>query len=220
MTTNTPTYAGGTSSDLIVDYVRTQISMMQPHRVVDFGAGLGKMGRIVREAVPQAQITAVDGCKLTAGELAQAKVYDHVHIDMLESWIARNVERYDLAIFGDVLEHLTRRQALKAINATLRFASNIIVNIPLRNLHQDGHDDNPLEAHRGYFTEHCFDSRFIVREKHVASPSLGYTKMNIWITGRKQFRLKNMIKGQLLRHFGRPAKLALEKLGYDSYVSG
>ncbi len=214
-------YEGGTSDDIVAGYVRDQIRAIRPHSVVDFGAGRGKMGSLCRELHGEnVQLTAIEGCTQTVALLQRSKIYDHVHEGLLQDWIDGNTQRFDLAIFGDVLEHLTRKQSIHALNTMLQYASNIIVNIPLRNLHQDGHDENPLEAHRAYFTERCFDSRFVVREKHVASPSLGYTKMNIWITGRKVFRLKNAIKGQLLRHFGRPAKLALEKLGYDSYVSG
>ncbi len=214
-------YEGGTSDDIVATYVRQQIATISPRTVVDFGAGRGKMGALCRELKgDNVELTAIEGCTRTVALLERTGIYNRVHEGLLQDWIDANAQRCDLAIFGDVLEHLTRKQALHALNTMLRFASNIIVNIPLRNLHQDGHDENPLEAHRAYFTERCFDSRFIVREKHVASPSLGYTKMNIWITGLKQFRLKNAIKGQLLRHFGRPAKVALERLGYDSYVSG
>jgi len=214
-------YEGGTSDDIVAGYVREQVRAIRPRSVVDFGAGRGKMGAMCRELHGDGvELTAIEGCAPTAAMLTRGGIYNNVHEGLLQDWIDRNTLKFDLAIFGDVLEHLTRRQAITALNATLAFAANVIVNIPLRNLHQDGHDDNPLEAHRAYFTERCFDSRFIVREKHVASPSLGYTKMNLWITGRKQFSIKNAIKGQLLRHFGRPAKVALQKLGYDSFVSG
>lgn len=214
-------YEGGTSDDIVAGYVRDQIRMIRPKSVVDFGAGRGKMGMLCRDLWgDDVTLTAIEGCTQTVALLERSRIYNQVHEGLLQDWIDRNSAPFDLAIFGDVLEHLTRKQSLHALNTMLKYASNIIVNIPLRNLHQDGHDDNPLEAHLAYFTERCFDSRFIVREKHVASPSLGYTKMNIWITGQKQFRIKNMIKGQLLRHFGRPAKVMLEKLGYDSYVSG
>ncbi len=214
-------YEGGTSDDIVAGHVREQIRMIRPKSVVDFGAGRGKMGMLCRDLRgDDVALTAIEGCPRTVALLERSHIYNSVHEALLQDWIDRNMTRFDLAIFGDVLEHLTRRQSLHALNTMLRFASNIIVNIPLRNLHQEGHDDNPLEAHLAYFTERCFDSRFIVREKHVASPSPGYTKMNIWITGPKQFRLKNAIKGQLLRCFGRPAKIMLGKLGYDSYVGG
>ncbi len=214
-------YEGGTSDDIVAGYVRDQIRAIGPKSVVDFGAGRGKMGMLCRDlAGSDVELTAVEGCPQTVALLERVNIYNNVKEGLLQDWIDDNTQQYDLAIFGDVLEHLTRKQSLHALSTMLQYASNIIVNIPLRNLHQDGHDDNPLEAHLAYFTEHCFDRRFIVREKHVASPSLGYTKMNIWITGKKQFRIKNAIKGQLLRHFGRPAKVMLEKLGYDSFVSG
>ena len=217
----TAIYTGGTSSDLMTDYVSQQILAINPKRVGDFGAGLGKMGRICRQMMgDNIELVAVEGCEATAADLAIAGLYNRVDFDMIEDWVLDNKEPYDLAIFGDVLEHLTRKQALAVLDHTLKFAGNVVINIPLRNLRQDGAESNVLEEHHGYFTERSFDRRFIVREKHVTSPSAGYSKMNVWITGRRRFRLKNAIKGLLFYHFGRPARVALEKLGYDGYVAG
>ncbi|MEX2215044.1 MAG: hypothetical protein WD768_12995 [Phycisphaeraceae bacterium] len=217
----TSTYTGGTSNDLMTDYVGQQIRAINPKRVVDFGAGLGKMGSICRQLMgDNAHLIAVEGCEATAGDLSASGIYNRVDFDMIEDWVLDNTDRCDLAIFGDVLEHLTRRQAIAVLNQTLTFASNVVINIPLRNLRQDGAETNVLEEHHGYFTERSFDRGFFVREKHVTSPSAGYSKMNVWITGRRRFRLKNAIKGMLLYHFGRPARVALEKLGYDGYVAG
>lgn len=212
-------YQGGVSNDLMASYVAQQVREIGPRRVVDFGAGLGKMGRLCRELLgDEAALVAVEGFERTAETLRAMNLYNRVDHALIQDWLRANTERFDLAIFGDVLEHLTRKQAFEALNRALAVAANVIINIPLRNLHQDC-DDNPLELHRGYFTDRCFDARYVLREKHVASPSAGYAKMNMWIVARRQFRLKTAIKGRLLRHFGRPAKVALEKFGYDTYVN-
>jgi hypothetical protein len=213
-----PAYVGGGSLEIKDDYVRQQIARVQPRTVVDFGAGLGKMGELCREVLgPEPHLTAVEGCAKTITPLREKGIYDRIDVAFLQDWIRANSARFDLAIFGDVLEHLTRREALRSLDRMLLFAHNVIVTVPLRNLHQDGNEVNPLEEHKAYFTERCFDRRYLIREKHLVTPDPGYVVLNCWLTGRKRFRLKGFLKDRLLLYFGRRGKAWLERLGYDGY---
>jgi hypothetical protein len=213
-----PEYRGGGSLAQKDPYVTAQLLAIRPAAVVDFGAGAGKMGRLCREALGDSvRLTGVEGCPSTVEILKEARIYDAVEGALLQEWISRNKRQYDLAIFGDVLEHVTRREAFRALNAVTAFCRNVIVNVPLRNLQQDGNEVNPLEEHKAYLFEYDFDKRYIIREKHLFNPDPGYTMLNVWITGRKRWNPKGWVKDQLLARFGRRGKRLLERLGYDAY---
>jgi hypothetical protein len=217
------TYAGGGSIDVLPPFVLRQIRAIAPATVVDFGAGRGLMGRLCREAVgASAHLTAVEGCAATVAGLQRAEIYDRVAHAYINDWVAGNRQSFDLAIYGDVLEHLTRRQAFAALGGTLQFARNVIVNVPLRNLHQDGVEANPLEEHKAYFTEQCFLRRYVMQELHVinagsAATAPGWEMMNGWIVGRKRFRIKRAIKEEFLLRGGKVAKNMLEWVGASTY---
>ena len=211
-------YQGGGSLDCMIPFTKHEIEVLQPRRVVDFGAGKGKLGKLCRETLGDAvHLTAVEGCPKTIDILQQNGIYQTINHALIEEWVRANSVQFDLAIFGDVLEHLTRREAFQVLDRTLAFIPNIIINVPLRNLLQEPHEENPLEEHKAYFTEQCFDKRFILREKHLVTPDPGWVQMNAWIVGRKRFRLKSAVKNMVLKHLGRKGKRLLEWCGHDGY---
>ncbi|MFL5341521.1 MAG: methyltransferase domain-containing protein [Gemmataceae bacterium] len=199
-------------------YVRGELCAIRPATVVDFGAGAGKMGELCREELgSDVRLTAVEGCASTVDLLKGKGIYDQVEHCLLQEWVASNTERFDLAIFGDVLEHVTRGEAFATLNRVLSQVKHVIVNVPLRNLQQDGHESNPLEEHRAYLFERDFDRRYIIREKHLVGDVPGYMILNVWITGRRHLNVKGWLKDTLLATLGRRGKWLLERLGYDAF---
>jgi hypothetical protein len=174
------------SSATVLDYVvRHQIVEEQPKTVVDFGAGAGKDGTIVREALGRnVRVTAIDGFEATARMLAASGPYDDVRHMRIDDWIRADSGRYDLAIFGDVLEHLTPRQIHQTLRAcTTRFKAVIVV-CPLHDIFQESCYGNALEVHRSYITSDFFD-RYRPVEKHIVVGS-DWTIMNVLIRPGQQ----------------------------------
>jgi hypothetical protein len=169
------------SSETILDYVlRHQIVEAQPGTVVDFGAGGGKNGRIAREALGGGvRITAVEGFERTARMLAVDGPYDEVRPMLIEEWIRTDSGEYDLAIFGDVLEHLTPRQIHNTLRAcATRFKAMVVVS-PLHDIFQESCYGNDLEVHRSFITSGFFD-KYDVVEKHIVV-GREWTIMNVLI---------------------------------------
>jgi hypothetical protein len=170
------------SSVEICDYVlRHQIAQLEPRSIVDFGAGAGKNGRIAREILGNAvRLVAVEGFEPTARMLEAGGPYDEVRHILIEDWIARDPDgRYDLAIFGDVLEHLAPSEIRRVMKICLRRFATIIVVIPLHNIYQDEAYGNRLEIHRAYITSGFFD-RYRPVEKHIVRGD-GWTIMNVCV---------------------------------------
>jgi hypothetical protein len=216
-------YFGGGSIGTLRWYTQHEVRTISPATVVDFGAGRGLMGQLCRDALgSDVHLTAVEGCPSTIPLLHKSGIYNQVDEALINDWVVKNKEPFDLAIYGDVLEHLTRRQAFAALSETLRFARNVIVNVPLRNLQQDGSEANPLEEHRAYFTEHCFLSRYLIQEMHFvnaghAANAPGWEMLNCWIVGKKQFRLRAALKHRLLLIGGHRAKRVFSWFGREVY---
>ena len=158
----------GISSPLCDYILKHQIAEARPRQIIDFGAGAGKIGKIAREILGEhVKLVAIEGYKTTADMLTKEKLYDEVHQILIQDWIySANKEVYDLAVFGDVLEHLKPREIRKVINQCIRFFKEIIIICPLYDIFQDDFYRNPLEAHKTYITSTFFD-RYNPVEKHI-----------------------------------------------------
>jgi len=146
---------------------REQISSLNPKSVVDFGAGRGKYCRFVRELLgSDVELTAVDGYKKAAEGLEESHLCDQVDNMLLERWFDNNTDKYDLAIFGDVLEHLHPRVIRRVVEKALKVFKYIIIVIPLYDIFQRDTYGNRLEDHKAYIGPKFFD-RYHPIEKHI-----------------------------------------------------
>jgi hypothetical protein len=170
------------SSSSLCDYIlKHQLEEIVPKEVVDFGAGAGKIGKIVKESLGlSCRIVAVEGYERAANWLVEQGCYDEVHYDLLQRWIDKDTQHYDLAIFGDVLEHLTPREIHQAIKRSLKKFDCIIIVCPLQDIFQNAWYENPLEVHRTYIVSHFFD-RYKPIEKHIVRGD-DWTIMNVRIS--------------------------------------
>ena len=201
----------------VLDYVfRQQASTIKPRTVVDFGAGGGKKGRLLREVLGKsARLIAIEGCAATAQMLRGQDVYDEVHCELLQTWILGAAERYDLATFGDVLEHLTPREVHRVIRQAQRQFSEIILTVPLGDVTQGEIYGNPLEVHRTCITGGFFD-RYKPVEKHIAVGE-SWTIMNVRIAHRHSiFALRHRAVRWLLR----TALRVLQWVGLEGILAG
>jgi len=148
---------------------REQIISLDPKSVVDFGAGRGKYCRFVRELLgSDVELTAVDGYKKAAEGLEESHLCDKVDNMLLERWFDNNTDKYDLAIFGDVLEHLPPKVIRRVVEKALSTFKYIIIVIPLYDIFQRDTYGNKLEDHKAYIGPKFFD-RYHPIEKHIVS---------------------------------------------------
>jgi hypothetical protein len=114
------------------------------HRVLDVGAGLGFYSQFRR---PGQHWTAVD----IWGPFAQAyeldKKYDRVIIGDMRFMDWRHFVPLDLVICGDVLEHMTKDDAIGLLQLALSNTRVVLVSIPIELSHQGAALGNPFEKH-------------------------------------------------------------------------
>jgi len=170
----------GTSPTTLDFITAEQAKAMRPETIVDFGAGGGKYGRLLRSALGDAPIiTAVEGFPPTAENLRHDKNYNAVDGMLIREWFVKNTARYNLAIFGDVLEHLTRREIYWTLRQAARWFDEIIVVVPLFDVDQGTVHGNELENHRA-FVDGCYFDWLKPREKHIVKTET-YTMMSVRI---------------------------------------
>lgn len=168
------------SSSSLCDYIlEHQLEELRPRHIVDFGAGGGKNGRIARRILPDhVRLIAVEGYEKTAQMLSADGPYNRVYHSLIQDWVFNNSDVYDLALFGDVLEHLKPKQIHTVIRHCLSKFKDIVVVCPLHDIFQDEAYGNPLEVHQAYITNKFFD-RYNCIEKHIVKG-----KLNVRIQSR------------------------------------
>jgi len=169
------------ASTWLCDYiVAQQLRALAPREVVDFGAGAGKNGELVRQVLGRdCRLIAVEGFEKTAKMLRGGSIYDQVDHCLLQEWVDRNAAPHAVAIFGDVIEHLTPREIHYVVRRALTQFKHLIIVVPLYDIFQDDAYGNPLEIHKAYITGSFFD-RYKPTEKHIIE-SPDFTMMNLLI---------------------------------------
>lgn len=126
---------------------------IRPDTVTDIGPGEGTYARLFRPAHHGVWWTAVElwkpyirkyGLKNTA---KRKDMYDEVH--NLDARVAPDhLYHRDLVIFGDILEHVERDEAVTLLQRTeAAGAWNILISVPIVESIQGEVDGNPHEAH-------------------------------------------------------------------------
>lgn len=121
-------------------YIKSHFPTNTP--ILDVGAGCGTYAHLLG-VHGYDDIDAVEAFAPNIARFKLAKFYKQVYLADILSF--QPTRRYPLVIFGDVLEHLTREEALSVLR---NFASSTcIVSIPW-SLKQDAIYGNPYEVHK------------------------------------------------------------------------
>jgi predicted TPR repeat methyltransferase len=118
--------------------------------VVDIGPGSGTYIKLIREDAKccvDANWIGIEIWKPYIEEFELERRYNQVLNQDVRTvdWAALNP---DVVIAGDVLEHMTKEDAVALVDRILQVAKTLIVSIPIRHMPQDEHTyPNPHEAH-------------------------------------------------------------------------
>jgi hypothetical protein len=157
----------GESSSQADWILENQILQLRPKSIVDFGAGGGKNSILARKLLGKSRhIIAIDGYEKAVEHLIKMNLCDKAECCLMEKWIENNEKMFDLAIFGDVIEHLNPKLITKVLRRTLQYFKYTIIVVPLHHIYQLEKYDNKLELHNSYITQNYFDD-YPVKEKHI-----------------------------------------------------
>lgn len=135
----------GNSDNANKSWAATAINKLKPKTVLDIGPGEGIYGKIVRKFSPETE--KLVGVEIWGPYVEQFKIRDFYD----EVWIcdARIYPdyKYDLVIFGDVLEHMSKEDAVALWKKVSKQAKYAIISVPIIHFHQDAVNNNPYEIH-------------------------------------------------------------------------
>lgn len=139
---------------LIHDMVRL-IKIINPKSVLDVGCGFGKWGFLCREMLDIAYEryekkdwkVQIDGVEIFKSYMTpvHSYIYNNIsNVDIRKSLIG---EKYDLIILADVLEHMTKEEALCVLNSARVMGKHVIVSTPKGLMEQGKVLGNENERH-------------------------------------------------------------------------
>ena len=131
---------------------------IRPDRVLDVGVGFGRWGMIVREfcdvwsghALRSTWKVWIEGVEAFPPniDIYHNFFYDKIHMGDFRKVVCELQARWNLIIFGDVLEHFEKQEAVSLLKWALDCSDYVLVNVPLgSDWPQDRTDDNKYERH-------------------------------------------------------------------------
>jgi hypothetical protein len=134
---------------------------LRPRRVVDIGVGVGTYGFLLRQVLdigherltPESWQSVIDGVEIF--EAYRNPVWDYAYDTV---WRAdardfiRTMDRYDLCLFNDVLEHFELEEARELAAIALDKCRALIVTTPNVDMPQGEWGGNEAEMHRSFVT--------------------------------------------------------------------
>ena len=130
-----------------------KILAKEPRSILDLGAGSGTYGRLLRPLLPpDVHMTAVEIHAAYVSEYKLWHFYDTVIIADVRSYDA---PRADVIILGDVLEHMTKSEALEVWIRALRNADKaVFLSLPIVEWPQGPMYGNEYERHVHTWSHH------------------------------------------------------------------
>src|SRR5690606_5380160 len=129
-----------------------RIKAIDPRSVLDVGPGDGTYSDLARRHT-RAHWLAVEEWGPYVSKYNRWSKYNHgVVADIRQCDLQSIHAPADLAIDGDVLEHMTKVEARGVLARLTAWADNVIVCIPLVHREQDAYEGNWFEIHREHWT--------------------------------------------------------------------
>jgi cyclopropane fatty-acyl-phospholipid synthase-like methyltransferase len=133
-----------TSHNTNIEYIARLIRDNAPQTILDVGAGAGKYGHLTRAIYLDSKIDAVEVWEPYIKKYKLKSLYDKVYQSDIREF---NNLNYDLIILGDVIEHMSKEDAVSLMERVASQAQMAIISIPVCHCPQGHVHDNPYEEH-------------------------------------------------------------------------
>lgn len=134
----------GTSHPESRPWAINKILSVDPKFILDIGAGSGTYADALKDARYDGTIDAIEIWQPYIDKFNLHKKYRNVYNQDIRLWDELD---YDVVIFGDILEHMTKQQALKVWEKVSAQADYALIAIPIIHYHQGELEGNPFEKH-------------------------------------------------------------------------
>jgi len=125
------------------DWIKKHVERIGPKTMIDIGAGCGTYADLFPKVEKK---VAVEIFEPYVEEYKLHDKYDIVHVIDARS-LGDTTVPYDIAFFGDVLEHMTHEEASEVFRNMKARCRTVVVSIPIGEYPQGEYMGNPNEAH-------------------------------------------------------------------------
>lgn len=115
--------------------------------VVDVGCGSGTYHDLLAADLPGAHWTGVEVWEPYVERYALRQKYDKVAVSDARLFDFASVAPASIVLFGDVVEHMTKAEAVGVIERARAVAPYVMISIPVVPYPQDEIEGNPYEVH-------------------------------------------------------------------------
>jgi len=141
------------------------VEKIDPKSILDVGAGTGRYGLMFRELMDIRHgryhkpmwVTQINACEAFTSYITPVHyfVYDQVFIqDFTE--LLNEMKDYDLIFMGAIIEHFEKDTGKQVLKRALKKCRHLIISTPSFEMEQPAVFGNPLEEHKGFWTEEDF----------------------------------------------------------------
>ena len=113
--------------------------------ILDIGPGSGTYARLLRQ--PGQRWTAIEVWGPYVDRYGLTALYDRVVVADARIVDWSRLGRFDLAFCGDVLEHMSKAEALDLVERLLACCRLVVISIPIKPMPQGSWEGNPFETH-------------------------------------------------------------------------
>lgn len=131
------------SSDSGKQHIKNILSRVKKDTVLDIGAGSGTYAKLL----PDSLVTGIEIFEPYVEEFKLPELYKKLIVGDAREIDYSALGRFDVAIAGDVLEHMTVEEAKTLVEKLRSIADTVIVSIPIGFYPQGEYNGNPHEAH-------------------------------------------------------------------------
>lgn len=125
-------------------WVIEQLKPLELTSMLDVGAGAGTYAHVFAQHFPNVNRFAVEAWTPYINEFELQMLYTEVFNRDIRD---HKYFTYDIVIFGDVLEHMTKEEALVVWGKVAKKAKYALISIPIIHYPQDEVHGNPFERH-------------------------------------------------------------------------
>jgi 2-polyprenyl-3-methyl-5-hydroxy-6-metoxy-1,4-benzoquinol methylase len=125
-------------------WVLSKVTEIAPKTVLDVGPGAGAYGKLIKNSFPQIVVDAVEIWEPYLEQFKLHSIYDRLYVRDAREHTSYT---YDLVIFGDILEHMSKEDAVVLWEKVKGQAAYALISIPIIHYPQGESEGNPYETH-------------------------------------------------------------------------
>lgn len=131
--------------DIILQWVK-EVSV---NAVLDIGAGSGTYRKLFSKnrLSPDANWTAIEAWAPYIKDFNLENLYNRVILEDARKCDINNLGKFDITFMGDVLEHLTKEEAVQLVESVMQVSKFAVISIPIIHWPQGEYHGNPFEVH-------------------------------------------------------------------------